>query len=367
MPFSKTIEQLFAEVETLRLSLAHYQYRISRTSDKFKSEQISGADMVRDVEECTKKIKDINKDLNKVRDQLCDKIRKLPDFKQDKRFANMKKQDASKLEKFYETVNARIQNKKSAPDLKFEEACKLAVVNYDEITELYGDAWPEAFSPSEKLSSIFVNHTLRCMNAVDCKTGETVTVSRDNLRVCSYSASEADTLCEKMMGNINLDKFHGLISVAYDAMDASVAAVQDKIAENPELSDNAFLDKDEITSIADEVVASLTDLEFIDDSESEGEFSDEKFSEAEISEYAYRQVALGTTSYANSMSEERKRASDMFEEYDLPIQSEREITYEQDGAIYWVGSDGSSSESDVEDEYESDLDDMEEQLNYWHE
>lgn len=355
MPLRNNIQDSFILLEN-RLKKSKWLAEYNRSSiknimDLFKEGGISEDDMISEFDTDQEHLKSSMDNVHKLRQKICDKIRDLPIFKNDSRFSNMTQNDASKLERFYESVLEHMRFNPSGMQIDFEDACKLAVNHYDDITELYGDVWHESFTESQKLSSIFVNSTLESLDIRDCKTGDNIKIDENNLKVCSYSSADADVVCDAMMGiaeNEVLNIFHGLITVNQDTMREVVNVAQKRFSDNPELG--TFLNKQDVEEVSNEIFLHLYGLDA-------GVASD-------VVNFAYERTAVASTSYGNMMCEVKKGASDMFQELALPITSHSQFSYELEGEKCWVTDTGKSyTESEMQDRYDTQITNTEFEIN----
>lgn len=348
MPYTDTINDLLVLLKGARDGKIALRNALAEKLQRFKSGMISSKNVQEDLARNNQEMKKFDVKIDKLQKELDKKIMKLPEFSKKGKFSNMSKDEIQKLERFYEIAYDKTISQGKEMGMDFETMCKYTADNYDGITELYGDSFPEAFGPSEKFSSVFVNMTLSHMGVTDCKTGEPIQVNTENLKTCSYSLQEAKAVDIAMMGSNDLERFNGLITVSRDSIVATVDAIQNKVAEDPEL--DAYLDKSEIKSISENVISKLDGID--------------TSLKQKLEEFAYERTAVVSTSYGNMRTQVKKTVGEIFNELSLPTVSDTQFPYEFEGEKYWLSEDGKIySESEMQDKYNTQIQDTEVEIN----
>lgn len=338
------------------LGLGSFQLQIDRITQRIlslvkdsKSGIISIIKMEDEVASHTERLQMFKGRIQDTRQEVCKKIKELPVLKNDARFADITDKDISKMEKFYESVMYETYDMERSVRIDFEHAMESAIQNYDNITELYGGAWHESFTNAQKLSSIFVNNALKEMKVHDCRTGDEITIDQDNLEICSYSASDADVICDAMTGSTSLEKFHALITVNMDAISEVHQAVRQAVAEEPFFG--SFLSREKVADITSDLISKLDGLD--------GGLA------SEVQDFIYERVAVVATSYGNRELSIRSDAQDMFIKLRLPVLSDRQQSYVLDGEKYWITEDGTYTESQMQDRYDTQIKNMEAEIPFF--
>lgn len=262
----------------------------------------------------------------------------------------MTNRDIRKIERFYESVTAKVsKNWDMDIIVDFEGECQSVLEHYDGITELFGDAWPESFTESQKLSSVFVNKILKDMETRDCQKQELIKIDPDTLKVCSYCSADADVIGDAMAASNSLEKFHGLITVNHEAIPAARQAVADNIAEDPMFG--RFLTQQNVSDVSEEIFSRLNGLD--------------AGLALEIRDFTYERVAVVSTSYGNLDSEIKRSAQEMFQELNLPVVSQRQYQYELDEVKYWISEDDIYTELQMKNRYNTQINNMETEIPFW--